>query len=566
MNYNKRNKKLIVVLALTILISSMLFSNQTSIKAVNGKIESSNPGEPPSLENSLPPLTDSPFGFNDLTGFQTYASNPGAAGSIGDRFIIEDYYINATGYQWGININETSYYFEIRDCIIVGGVYGIWLHKLFSNTAILYNNTIINSTIGCVFTDTNNHLIHFNDISGSVSGIHVDDYLGNFMIYNNTITSCIIGINGDRTEQMYIVNNTVSYCEKGILAFYNNDTWVTNNTVFECTEYGIEDVYSYHTHIDQNVLYDNSVGIEVYGSHYTQVIWNMVYDSVSHGISLRYTEETDVWHNHLYNDGFNIYDNNYTRVATLNFQNFNNYLNGKLVNLVVNHHGNYYTSEMGQIILYNCDSVLVKELSFSDSINAVTLVNCSVIGIWDSTFTDMYVPISLQHCTEAYVLRSSFVNNGYGLYAYESEQVDVTNSTFTANEIGTYYSYSDLSVFEGNTYENNTNYGIVLEYSDNNIIFHNNFIDNGNGSLPQCYDFYGSGNFWFSLVISEGNYWSEWVSGPYLIECELNDIFDLYPLGAPIVIIPEYHSLAYGITLLMLFSLCAVFLVSRKRK
>jgi parallel beta-helix repeat protein len=568
MKFNRNKNFFLTILVFLVLTSVFFVTRETSaiqVELEEVKIESEDSLILPKL---LPPLTDSPFSITVLADFTTYASNPSAEGlTVEDRFIIEDYYINATGYQYGINVNDTARYFEIRNCVIFGGEYGIWFDSVYSNKGILYNNTILESTYGCMFTSTHNHLIHFNEIYGATAGIFTS---GNdhFMFYNNTIHDCSSGIYSQSATQSNIEDNVIYDCDIGIDIDGDYNDWIVNNTVSNCSDYGIYDQYSDTVHIDENNLYNNFRGIEVYSSIDNQVTWNNVYDSVEYGISLRYTEETDVWHNHLYNDGFNIFDTNITRVGTLVFQNFNNYLNDKIVHLTVNGQAiAYQNQELGQLIFYNCSSVLIDNCTFpTGTISSIAFFYSDLVGIWNCDFFNQYVPVVIDTGIDFTIDHCSFNNSDYAILAGSSTNIDIWNSTFGENIIGVYFQYTDLSVIQRNTFYNNTNYGISLGYSDNNMIYHNNFIENGPGSFPQCSDFYGTGNLWYSLVLSEGNYWSDWVSGDYLIHCEFDDIYDLYPLNEQIIIISEFQNVSTLLAIVSLMSIISAVYITHRRK
>ncbi|UCE74707.1 MAG: right-handed parallel beta-helix repeat-containing protein [Methanomassiliicoccales archaeon] len=94
-----------------------------------------------------------------------------------------------------------------------------------------------------------------------------------------------------------------------------------------------------------------------------------------------------------------------------------------------------------------------------------------------------------------------------GIYIRESIGNTVTGNDFLNNS-----AYGiDLYMSNWNTINNNSasnnDYGIVLLISDNNDIYHNNFIDNTN----QVSDV-SNGNQWDNGYPSGGNYWSDWTA------------------------------------------------------
>ena len=104
---------------------------------------------------------------------------------------------------------------------------------------------------------------------------------------------------------------------------------------------------------------------------------------------------------------------------------------------------------------------------------------------------------------------------------------------------------------------------------DADVIHHNNFIQNNGGGI-QAYEDYTGGHTnatWYEVAVQEGNYWSDWVSGDYLItgSCANTDPF---PLGSQVIIttiaIPEFSLNLIGLILtLSTFGLVIIFI---KRK
>jgi parallel beta-helix repeat protein len=133
-------------------------------------------------------------------------------------------------------------------------------------------------------------------------------------------------------------------------------------------------------------------------------------------------------------------------------------------------------------------------------------------------------------------------NNMYAIWLKES-----SNNKISENEITSHANYtiyirdSDGTTISANNIEKNR-LGIFLYESSNNILYHNNFIDNG-----QAFSSVSSTSVLNSGSPSEGNYWSDYKerysnatevdsSGiwntPYVVD-ESNQIKDNYPLVNP---------------------------------
>jgi parallel beta-helix repeat protein len=141
-------------------------------------------------------------------------------------------------------------------------------------------------------------------------------------------------------------------------------------------------------------------------------------------------------------------------------------------------------------------------------------------------------------------------NGLYGIWFVLSYNNTVSRNNVTANQDGVWLYGSSNNTVSGNNIENNAN-GIGIERYDegyipaeNNMIFHNNFINN-------TYQVYVSGepsNAWDDGYPSGGNYWSDYNGtdanhdgiGDTAYIIDSNNI-DHHPLMVPYVI-PEFPS------------------------
>jgi parallel beta-helix repeat protein len=91
----------------------------------------------------------------------------------------------------------------------------------------------------------------------------------------------------------------------------------------------------------------------------------------------------------------------------------------------------------------------------------------------------------------------------------------VANSQIVGITVAGYpgVSPSSNNTVTGNTVKFSEGFGIQIESSDNNIIYNNNFIDNGLSIGYQVVDHLGTGNVFHLDKPIGGNYWSEW-TGP----------------------------------------------------
>ena len=95
-------------------------------------------------------------------------------------------------------------------------------------------------------------------------------------------------------------------------------------------------------------------------------------------------------------------------------------------------------------------------------------------------------------------------NNAEGLDLWGSESNVIRNITASNNDNGIDLKYGSLNnTITYSTFENNDN-GIIFSNSNNNLIHHNNFINNTNHAHDD------STNYWDNGYPSGGNYWSDY--------------------------------------------------------
>ncbi|MFW9922086.1 MAG: right-handed parallel beta-helix repeat-containing protein [Candidatus Thorarchaeota archaeon] len=112
------------------------------------------------------------------------------------------------------------------------------------------------------------------------------------------------------------------------------------------------------------------------------------------------------------------------------------------------------------------------------------------------------------------------------------------------NNVGIYGENIDNSIITKNNFKNNSHHGIYFDrFCDNNIIFHNNFIENYPEAISQARDsaYETKSNVWYNETLKEGNYWSDWNGiSAYRISGEAEK-WDHYPLNQtwPMKITPK---------------------------
>jgi len=250
-------------------------------------------------------------------------------------------------------------------------------------------------------------------------------------------------------------------------------------------ESGIDVYGSSGNNINHNIIKDNYNGIFLYDSNSNTLTNNSISNNY-YGISLSASNTNTITENNASSNtdtGIRISDSSNDTVLG------NSVSKNDIGIVLVASSNNTFTGN--DISLNNYYGIYL----FSSANNIFSGNNVSSnkdFGIW------------LSQSTKNLVADNIFSNDKFGIYVTNS-----TNNTFTKNSVytniqhGIRLDYSTDTLISGNDILKNWIYGILIYYSSNNTIFHNNFINN-TGSLTNI----NSTNSLDNGI--EGNYWSDY--------------------------------------------------------
>ncbi len=158
--------------------------------------------------------------------------------------------------------------------------------------------------------------------------------------------------------------------------------------------------------------------------------------------------------------------------------------------------------------------------------NILTNCNTSVL-VYNCLFNNIVNNTSLNNSGDgAFQLENCFYNNIIGNYIHNNTNGDGLFLEQSSNNIIIYNNINDCC-----------DYGVSLSsyYCCNNLIHHNNLIDNvsGNATISQGMD-QGCNNTWYNEDGETGNYWSNWDElGTYEIDGNALSL-DIYPTNETI--------------------------------
>ena len=259
--------------------------------------------------------------------------NGGGSGTADDPYIIENWDINASSAN-GINIENTTAHFIIRNCLVENGgslyhagikldnvvngrvenctsgnnYIGIWLSSSSNNTLtnnrcennIVYgirlylssnntltNNTCFNNWSGIYLYHSPNNTLTNNTCSNtSPNGIYLR-YSDNNILSNNICSNNYDGICLEYSNNNTLSSNTCSYNSNGIYFEYSNNNILSNNTCSNSYNGIFLYLYSDSNRIKNNTVENNGYGIYIY----------------------HYTSGNRIYYNNFVNNGIQAYDN-----------------------------------------------------------------------------------------------------------------------------------------------------------------------------------------------------------------------------------------------------------------
>ncbi len=184
--------------------------------------------------------------------------------------------------------------------------------------------------------------------------------------------------------------------------------------------------------------------------------------------------------------------------------------------------------------------------------------------------------ISISDTTKYFIIRYCYINTNYSGILID----DVADGTATVldnicnnSNVGIYLENSDFCVVTYNLLEENRLFGVFLDSDcDENIIHHNNFVDNNLGGIfgitSQACD-HGTTNTWYDTETLVGNYWSDWSgTGNYLIGGEAG-VSDPFPqsefLNPPIFSEPSKDTDMQILVIILSLAIVPLSLITMKR-
>jgi parallel beta-helix repeat protein len=418
----------------------------------------------------------------------------------------------------GNNITDNGYdgvyLYYSSNCTVSGNnitdnwKYGLYLE--FSSNSTVSKNTFTNN--GLYVWESFHNVVVDNSVNGKplvylegVSGYAVTDAgqvvlvdCDSIVVNNLNLSHATVEL--WQTNSTRITNNNITnnYWD-GVYLWYSSNCTVSGNNITNNAECGVDLEYSTNCTVSENNVTKCTYGILVESSFDT-VSGNNITDNYFAGVGLYSSSNCTVSENTFTNDGLYVEDS---------FKNIvkDNSVNGKPLVYLEGVSG-YAVIDAGQVVLVDCDSIVVNNLNLSYASFGVELRKTNNTRITNNNITDNSEKgVDLEYSSNCTVSGNNVANRGYGVVLCASSNCTVSGNNITTSIwAGVEVDYSSNSTVSGNNIADN-GYGILLESSFDNRFFHNNF----NGNTQQVVS-YSSTNVWDDGYPSGGNFWSDYLT------------------------------------------------------
>ena len=382
------------------------------------------------------------------------------------------------GIEYGIYLYSSSGN-DLSGNIVHANSYGIWLDSSSDNT-LVNNNATGNTKEGIhAYSSSNNTLLQNNATGNTNHGIRLLYSDADNLTGNNAAGNVWDGIHLERSSDNVLSDNSASENnEDGFYLAYSNNNTLSGNNVTGNNQAGINSKNAHANNISNNTIARNKLwdGVRLESSENSTICTNNITANGQHGILID-----------TYSNG-TVCENN---IITKNLQ-CGVYLNSNISSV----DGNNITAngQDGVYLQYGYYNTICGNDIIANGGHGVSLNTAGNNVIYGNNFTN---------------------NTNCGVYVYMQ---------------------SDNNVICGNNIHNNAHglggYGVSFVSSNNNKLYHNDFMDN-----PPLVSLQNSMNTtWDDGYPSGGNYWSNYTGidsdddgigdAPYSIY----DSKDRYPL------------------------------------
>jgi parallel beta-helix repeat protein len=299
----------------------------------------------------------------------------------------------------------------------------------------------------------------------------------NVTIKNMEIKTFYYGVFLDSLSNYNTVSgNNITNNSIGIYLYSSSNNIVSANNIKANIYGGVRLEHSFYNNVSENNITNNGwYGVYFEFSSNNTVSGNNIKTHSDYGVCLYDSSNNTVLGNIFANDGLYIYGS-YGSVVV------NNLVNGEPL-VYLEGVSDMVVRDAGQVILVNCDGIVVDNFNLSNASVGVELWQTSNTKITNNNITYNNCGIILDYSSSSTVSGNNITNNSmYSvIFAYSSNN-SVCENNITNNYFGVCLGFSSNNSVCGNNITNNSGYSVILGSSSNyNTVSGNNITNNNIG-------------------------------------------------------------------------------------
>ncbi|MCK4445436.1 MAG: right-handed parallel beta-helix repeat-containing protein, partial [Thermoplasmata archaeon] len=424
-----------------------------------------------------------------------------------------------TNHKYGVYVHLSKDISIIRNNAS-GNRDGIFLYDQSDNNVIVDNIMSSNSGSGAYILNTDNNTVADNTVIGNgMDGVSIWSST-NIMVLNTTMVENGVYVRGELLEHWnthIIASNSIN--GKPVVYWKN----ITGGTVPPGAGQIIL-ANCVNIVVDRQNVSDGTAGIEAGHSQWITITNNTAVSNSREGIFLSHTSNVTIAQNNASHNMHGIYTY------------YESYYLDVIDNILSNNSGvglrsgyfwsgkTYYSVFENNTISSNVEEGLHVQGDFNDIIN--NLATNNMHGIYLQRSTGLNVTWNTVSGNDfginfrgdifnSLAAHNNLTDNGLSFrVAYSDFNVIANNTINKSWDDGFYLFGSDSNTIIDNMVMDSAVYGIEVDYSNFNMIYHNDFVFN----MLQAYDDTGT-NIWDNGYPSGGNFWSDYngtdnMSGP----------------------------------------------------
>jgi len=359
---------------------------------------------------------------------------------------------------------------------------GIDLTETVSSNVTIRSNTCNDNNDGIAITGSDNNVSENCCERNEKSGIFIINCV------NSTFRKNICSDNGNRginlndpiSTGVLILSNICSDNNKGIVVLGRNNN-ISKNDCNGNYQHGIHAMNCFDSVFWKNNCSNNADrGIFVKDSNRNWLRSNTLKHN-SFGISFEGSDNNTVLENVLVGNGFGVipdYTNQKIEVS--------NTVNGRPVYYYHNKDGAVVPKGAGQIILVKSDHCIVTDQNLSNASSGLLIIQSNDVTVFNVTSNDNEHGFYVYDSKRMLIENCTISNCSYGIHMtspYDRLKTSniIRNTTCTEGWTGLYLFFSGYNTIYSCNFNNNSEYGIYIKGSSNNMIDGSFVHDNNDG-------------------------------------------------------------------------------------